>query len=126
MQKSLLCEGHQIPFDYMGDAAKLNFMASLDIAALIGNALDNAIEREMAESADTRFINMTIKTMGEILLIHVANPCSQPLTLKDGLPETTKGDKCYHGFGVRSMQYIVQKYGRELKFAQEDGILPSI
>lgn len=122
MQKSLLCEGHQIPFDYIGDATKLNFMASLDIAALIGNALDNAIEREMAESADTRFINMTIKTMGEILLIHVANPCSQPLALKDGLPETTKEDKRYHGFGVRSMQYIVQKYGGELKFAQEDGI----
>ena len=123
MQKSLLCEGHQIPFDYIGDATKLNFMASLDIAALIGNALDNAIECEMAESAESRFINMSIKTMGEILLIHVANPCAQPLALKDGLPETTKEDKRYHGFGVRSMQYIVEKYGGELKFAQEDGIV---
>lgn len=99
MQKSLLCEGHQIPFDYMGDAAKLNFMASLDIAALIGNALDNAIEREMAESADTRFINMTIKTMGEILLIHVANPCSQPLTLKDGLRRRRKGTSATTALG---------------------------
>ena len=41
---------------------------------------------------------------------HVDNYCSEQLTFEDGLPVTSKKDKAYHGFGVKSIKYIVDKY----------------
>ena len=32
------------------------------------------------------------------------------IVFSDGLPETTKEDKNYHGFGVKSIRYIVERY----------------
>ena len=122
MQKSLLCEGYHIPFDYLGNGEKLNFKASMDIAALIGNALDNAIESELKEEESARFINMSVKTLGEILLVHVDNYCTHAPEFKDGLPETTKEDKQYNGFGVKSMRYITEKYDGQMKIALKDGV----
>ena len=40
---------------------------------------------------------------------------------RDGLPQTTKADKAYHGFGVRSIRYIVKKYGGEVQMYGEEG-----
>ena len=122
MQKNLLCDGHGIPFEYAGNAEKLNFMTSMDIAALVGNALDNAIESEIQEEEGKRFVNMSVKTQGNILLIHIDNPCSNMPVMKDGLPETTKEDKHYHGFGVKSIRYITEKYGGDMSVTMEDGV----
>lgn len=38
--------------------------------------------------------------------------------MRDGLPVTSKGDSANHGFGVRSMQLTVERYGGTLA---EDG-----
>ena len=43
-EKNLLCEKYQIKFSYMIDGEKLTGIKSGDIAAIFGNALDNAIE----------------------------------------------------------------------------------
>ena len=40
----------------------------------------------------------------------------------DGLPLTTKADKNYHGFGVKSMKYLVEKYGGDMFVEADDGI----
>jgi hypothetical protein len=40
----------------------------------------------------------------------------------DGLPETTKEDKHYHGFGVKSIRYITEKYGGDMSVTMEDGV----
>ncbi len=34
--------------------------------------------------------------------------------MRDGLPVTSKGDSANHGFGVRSMQLTVERYGGTL------------
>ena len=38
----------------------------------------------------------------------------------DGLPQTTKADKANHGFGVKSIKMIVEKYNGEIDFAIEN------
>lgn len=61
-EKNLLCEKYQIKFSYMIDGEKLTGIKSGDIAAIFGNALDNAIEcaaelqlkRELSASSDMR------------------------------------------------------------------------
>lgn len=42
---------------------------------------------------------------------------------KTGLPVTGKSDKANHGFGIRSMQLLAEKYGGELTFRQEGDIV---
>ena len=40
----------------------------------------------------------------------------------DGLPVTTKADRDYHGYGMRSMRYITEKYGGTLTAQYRDGL----
>lgn len=120
MQKALLCEGYHIAFDYLGSGENLSFMSAPDIASLFSNALDNAIESQLREEEGKRFINMQIKTMGNILLIHVDNYCTHPPVFNNGMPETHKEDKKYNGFGVKSIQYIANKYHGQMRVSMEN------
>lgn len=49
------------------------------------------------------------------------SPTAQP-SFMDGLPQTTKADKANHGFGMRSMRAIVERYGGTLVVRAEDGV----
>ena len=53
--------------------------------------------------------------------MHVENPCAGTLTMRDGLPVTTKGDEDYHGFGMLSMKTVAEQYGGGLSVRAEDG-----
>ena len=48
---------------------------------------------------------------------------ASPLRLENGLPVTSKQDRLNHGFGTRSMQLLVEKYGGELTFQQEADVV---
>ena len=41
---------------------------------------------------------------------------------ESGLPKTTKENKIYHGFGMKSVAIIVEKYRGNLKITAKDGI----
>lgn len=41
----------------------------------------------------------------------IENYCSLPVDFKDGLPVTSKENKESHGFGVKSIRYVAEKYG---------------
>ena len=38
------------------------------------------------------------------------------------MPQTTSSNKSIHGFGIKSMMLIVQKYGGTISFQAENGI----
>lgn len=40
----------------------------------------------------------------------------------DGLPQTTKDDKLYHGYGIKSMRATARKYGGDLRVSVDDGM----
>lgn len=120
-EKSLLCEKHHITFTYMADGKALGFMSNADIYSLFGNAFDNAIESVRREVDETlRIIQMNMHTQGKFLYILIENYCGQPLQFINGLPQTTKSDHNYHGFGTKSIRYIVKKYGGQCTMRQID------
>ena len=57
-----------------------------------------------------------------MLLIHVENPYQGGITFEDGLPQTTKADNRYHGFGMRSMRMIAEQYDGVLTANADDGV----
>lgn len=120
-EKTLLSDEHHIVFSCMSDGEALLFMNKADIYALIGNALDNALERTVQEEEDQRIISLRIQRRGQMVLLHLENTCSESLEFKEGLPVTTKKEKDFHGFGVKSMRYIVRKYDGEILMRVQEG-----
>lgn len=118
-EKSLLCEKYKIRFTYMIDGESLSFMDPVDLSSLFGNAVENAIESVMKEEdAERRIIKINVSVKRKFLTLHFENYCSQTLRFRDGLPVTVKNDKNYHGYGTKSIRYVVEKYGGTLLMGQ--------
>lgn len=110
-EKSLLCEQQQIRLECIADGEMLSFMSPSDIYSLIGNAIDNAIESVLkVKEKGRRFITISIRKTRDLLIIHIENPFDGELSFRDGLPRTTKPDTAYHGYGMKSIQMVVEKY----------------
>lgn len=123
-EKSLYCEKHQITLTCIADAAPLDFMSVMDIYALLGNALDNAIEAvSKYEEVEKRVVSLTISSKNDFLCIQTNNYVDEELQFKDGLPlSTKKRNRAYHGFGMKSMKHLTEKYGGTLVVSQEKNI----
>lgn len=113
-EKSLLAEEKDIEFSCMADGNAISFMQQVDIYALMGNALDNALEQLEKEDKDGRILSLQIQERAGIVIIRLENTCTSKITFQNGLPVTSKGDFSSHGFGVRSIKYVVQKYDGDL------------
>ena len=122
-EKTLLCEEKGVKLQCIADGAKLRFMKTEDLYSLLGNALDNAIEAAVQEETPARrVITLRVSAREDIVTIHIENPCRQQPLMVDGLPVTTKRNRDYHGFGVKSMRYVAQKYDGALTVDWEDGM----
>ena len=120
-EKTLIYNEHNLEFSCMVEGKMIAFMASADVYALMGNALDNALERVLQEAVEERVISLQIKHHNEMVLIHLENRCSHKPEFINGLPVTDKKDKSRHGFGVKSIRYIVEKYCGELLMSVQNG-----
>lgn len=119
-EKTLLANDRHITFSCMADGSAIAFMSPADVYALMGNALDNALERVVREPEERRIISLLIKRTGAMVLIHLENQCGTPPEFQDGFPVTDKSDKTTHGFGVRSIRYLVEKYHGEVLMRAAD------
>lgn len=122
-EKSVLCRSENIRFTCMADGGALSFMSAPDIYSLFGNAVDNAIEasRKVAD-ADKRIIGIVARRSGDMLSVNVYNYFEGELKFREGLPVTTKSDAFAHGYGVRSIAMIIEKYGGDMSVVAKNGI----
>lgn len=112
MDKGLFCKNHDIQWTCMADGSRLGFMRIEDIYAIFGNALDNAITAVTAISEpQKRVISLKMITQNNILVIQVQNYYETSLQFEQGLPVTTKSDRQEHGYGMKSIRHIAEKYG---------------
>lgn len=120
-ERSLLCEHLGITFSCIIDGASLDFLSPGDIYSLFGNAVDNAIDAvNQLDTPDDRVISLTVRRRIGMLSILIDNRYAGTITFADGLPKTTKDDTSEHGFGMRSIRMIVQKYGGEMSVAADE------
>ena len=122
-QKSLLCDSQKIQLTVMLDGNALSFMSNQEINSFFGNAIDNAIEYLVNAAEEDRFIRISSSQNGSILTIRIENFCDTNLRFRNnGLPQSTKEDNGYHGFGTKSIQNIAQKYNGDVSFARIDDL----
>ena len=109
--KSLYCTKHGITFTCVADGTLLEFMDVMDICSIFGNALDNAIECELKiPEKEKRLIHVTVSKQKNFLILRFENYYEEELKYKEGSLVTTKKEKEYHGYGLKSIRYTVNKY----------------
>lgn len=120
-EKSLLCEKHGITLTCMADGDGLSFVSRTDLYAMLGNALDNAIEHVMIyPEQEKRVIQLSILPKGNLHVIRIRNYCEQAPQMENGLPTSTKSPDGYHGFGLKSIRMIAEHYNGSMTCVWED------
>ena len=127
-EKQLYCTAHGISLTCAANGKDLAFFDPVDLYVLLSNLLDNAIEAtEKLEDPEKRVISLTAFVRnGSFLVIRVDNYFAGRLSLRDGLPQTSKQDKAYHGFGVKSIRHIAEKYGGAFHVEAEGDIFVAL
>lgn len=119
--KSLYCAKHGVTFTCVADGTLLDFMDVMDICSIFGNALDNAIECELKiPEKEKRLIHVTVSKQKQFLILRFENYCEETLQYQEGTPVTTKKEKEFHGYGLKSIQYTVNKYEGAVSVKLED------
>lgn len=119
--KSLKCQSLGISLTCVADGKELDFIKPTDLSVLFGNALDNAMESAAKLSdSDKRLIHLSVARQKRFLRIRVENCYEGEIRFVDGLPATGK-DARYHGYGMKSIRSIVEKYGGSMTVKVQDG-----
>lgn len=120
-EKGMLCAKYDIRFSCNVQAPHIDRIDVIDLYTILGNILDNAIECvRQYEDKDKRVISLSILEKGSMLNVFADNYYDGTLELRDGLPVTSKADKNYHGYGVRSVRMIAQKYGGDMRISAQN------
>lgn len=114
------CQQQEILWTCMADGKSLEFMDPFDLYIMLGNALDNAIEYlcKIPEK-EKRFLSINVRKKNCLVLISIRNYCRQMPDLVQGRPVSTKKEKQQHGYGVKSIREIVQKYDGQMQIRFE-------
>ncbi len=123
-EKSLLCQKKNISLKCVADCSKLNFIAEADLYSLFGNMIDNAIEAvTKLEDVNKRSISLIVRNALSCTSIFISNYYEGKINLDyNGIPKTTKVNNGYHGYGLKSIKLIVEKYHGDFKIDIKNNI----
>ena len=92
-----------------------------DLAILLGNALDNAIEScELCQDEEQKTIDLLITLKNENIVIIIKNPTVTDIDVAE--LSTNKKDLRFHGYGIISMKQIASKYNGDVFLSCENRI----
>jgi len=77
---------------------------------------------ELRPNPEDRIITLMVRKAHGMVLIHVDNRYVGELKFENGLPLTTKGNKLYHGYGLKSIRNVVEKYDGSFDISTKDGL----
>nr|WP_300005902.1 GHKL domain-containing protein [Tissierella sp.] len=96
-------------------------VADIDLCIIIGNLMDNAMENTLKLQEEDRFIRVYIREMKEQLYISITNSYGGEVK-KSGLEYLTTKLGKNHGFGLKRVDSIVNKYDGFLNRQREEGV----
>lgn len=109
-QKSLYCSQHGIRLTCLLNGNNYDFIPRHELYTLFTNVIDNAIEAVEKLPEEKRVISITERQTKGFLAVRAENYYSGKVEFAGELPVSSKGNS-EHGFGVKSMKLIAEKYG---------------
>ena len=115
--KLKICDEKEIKTDFQYFYNEDIAINEIELAVIIGNLLDNAIEANDKVTAP-KYIHTLISVDNREINIDMKNPNTEI----NAKLQTTKANAKNHGFGIKSVSAIAEKYGGAVKFNQENGV----
>lgn len=91
-----------------------------DMNVILSNLIDNSIEA--VRKIENKKIEIEIIYSKNRLQIHIKNPCGDVLTNDKGMYLTTKHDRETHGYGLRNVRTIVERYDGIMEVKNKDNV----
>jgi len=88
----------------------------MDLCVVLGNVLDNAM-RSINAGKGKRFCSILLRYDDGKLYLEVQNSCESPVSFHNGIPLSVREG---HGYGCKSIEYIVEKYCGICSFRLEE------
>ena len=122
--KLIYCNSIGIEFTALVDGDAFKEIDASDVYFLLVNIIDNAIEAtENIEEKEHRVISLTASSKHGVLFIEETNYYNGEIKFNnDGSIKTTKANAKYHGYGTKSIAFIVKKYDGKVEYETKDHI----
>lgn len=109
--KAAAAKDNDIQFTVQVEFPKHMNIKSIDLCAILGNLLDNALEAAgQASDPKRKWIRLTIRRIHQMLVIKIENGLETALKQENGNLKTTKEENGLHGWGLKSAQTAAEKY----------------
>ena len=107
VQEGVVC--HDVPVD------------EYDVAVIINNAMNNAMEACEKVAAEERYIRCVMNVRLGYLNLYFENPCGEAVVKKSSGLVTSKANREEHGFGMQNIKSAVEKYDGIMSYEVKDG-----
>lgn len=127
-RKKLDAAEQNIQFKVVADLSSFN-MKNEDLCVVVSNAVDNALRectlKRREEPESECIVQLKAGKVREFLSIVCENSLrdkqAEMIKERESL-ETTKVDKKNHGYGMKNIESVIQRYGGEVAFGVNDGM----
>lgn len=103
------CQAKRIQFEYNVRVNNLKELEQIDLVAILGNLMDNAVAT--AEKSEEKKISLETRTQNGYSVLILDNSCDCPPRMVGSQLITSKRDAWHHGFGIKSVEKSLKKYG---------------
>ena len=118
-----LAEKLEIPCFINMELKKIYDMDDVSLCTIFANLLDNALEAASGiPEKEKRRLSLKARLVSDALCIEVENTFAGEVKEAKGRLVTTKEKVEGHGYGLRSVQDVVELYGGHIQISHEDGI----
>lgn len=119
--KGIQCQKKGITLTSVVDGSLFDFIDDMDICAIFGSAMDNAIKcEEQIEEKEKRMIHISVCRKEEFLMIRFENYYEKKQKRESAFQHLEKKGKRLYEYGMKSLQYVVRKYEGEMSTSIED------
>ena len=120
-QKRTLAEQEGITFTIQAVPIAEWMFDDSETCSLLGNLLDNAIEAcmRMDENAN-KWVSVKIENQKQLLFIKIENSVKKAPVMEKGRPVSVKGDKKRHGYGLKNVERVLNKYEGTIAYLSRD------
>lgn len=92
-------------------------ISSNDMTTILANLFDNAIAAcNQTPTECHKYIDITVRRINNMLFIKLENSCYVAPVFKKGKIRTSKKEKNLHGWGLKSVESTVKKYGGSIDY----------
>lgn len=98
-------------------------LEDIDVCILFSNLLSNSLEACERLIYTEKVITLNFEQSVSGISLDVRNPVELPVDVENFGEYTTKKDSKNHGYGVKNIKRVVEKYAGELSITYENGLV---